>query len=292
VEDNGHSDIITVIPGKVEDITLPDGITQVDIIISEWMGYGLLYESMLDSVLQARDKFLKPGGVMAPSQCQMMLGLCDGADMLKERITFWGDVYGFDLSVMAEEVYEEAIIDIVEASAVISEPCVIKDLHLGEITARQLDFKSSFTLTSTADRRTKVHAFLLYFDTFFTPSGKPIPEKTEVQVIQEGSPMVAEVWPLGGRYKPTRRPSLGGSLKEKITSFSTGPKSTPTHWKQTAFLLREPIMVQEGTVVSGTFHCNKNPDNSRELAVEIHYTVKTDKDSVVSDMIIQMFKVR
>lgn len=81
---------------------------------------------------------------MAPSQCQMMLGLCDGADMLKERITFWGDVYGkkisqhpvvvssnnrftgFDLSVMAEEVYEEAIIDIVEASAVISEPCVIK----------------------------------------------------------------------------------------------------------------------------------------------------------------------
>lgn len=61
--------------------------------------------------------------------------------------------------------------------------------------------------------------------------------------------MVAEVWPLGGRYKPTRRPSLGGSLKEKITSFSTGPKSTPTHWKQTAFLLREPIMVQEGKLL-------------------------------------------
>ena len=53
----------------MESITLPDDIKKVDIIISEWMGYALLYESMLDSVLHARDLFLKPDGVMAPSQC-------------------------------------------------------------------------------------------------------------------------------------------------------------------------------------------------------------------------------
>lgn len=35
--------------------------------------------------------------------------------------------------------------------------------------------------------------------------------------------------------------------KEKITSFSTGPESIPTHWKQTVFLLKEPIGVEEGT---------------------------------------------
>ena len=35
---------------------------QVDIIISEWMGYFLLFESMLDSVLFARAKYLKPDG--------------------------------------------------------------------------------------------------------------------------------------------------------------------------------------------------------------------------------------
>lgn len=29
---------------------------QVDVIVSEWMGYALLFESMLDSVLHARDK--------------------------------------------------------------------------------------------------------------------------------------------------------------------------------------------------------------------------------------------
>lgn len=85
----------SVIRGKVEDITLPDGITEVDIIISEWMGYALLYESMLDSVLRARDRFLrKEGGIMAPSQTQMMFGLCDAAEIYKERVSFWNDVYG------------------------------------------------------------------------------------------------------------------------------------------------------------------------------------------------------
>ena len=41
---------------------------QVDIIISEWMGYCLFYESMLDTVLYARDKWLKPDGLMFPDK--------------------------------------------------------------------------------------------------------------------------------------------------------------------------------------------------------------------------------
>ncbi len=91
VKVNGMEDIITVIRGKIEELTIPE---KVDIIISEWMGYALLYESMLDSVLSARDRFLRPGGIMAPSQCKMMLGLCDAGEILKDRVTFWNDVYG------------------------------------------------------------------------------------------------------------------------------------------------------------------------------------------------------
>ena len=92
VKANGFADVITVVKGKIETVTLPDGIDKVDIIISEWMGYALLYESMLDSVLVARDRFLRPGGVMAPSQSQIMFGLCDAAEIWKERIGFWDDV--------------------------------------------------------------------------------------------------------------------------------------------------------------------------------------------------------
>ena len=48
--------VITFVHGKVEEVTLP--VNKVDIIISEWMGYALLFESMLQSVLFARDKWL------------------------------------------------------------------------------------------------------------------------------------------------------------------------------------------------------------------------------------------
>jgi hypothetical protein len=64
---------------------------------------------------------------------------------------------------------------------------------------------------------------------------------------------LAEVWPVGGKPAPQRRQSLDESVREKelqkIVSFSSGPKSIPTHWKQTLFLLREPITVSEGTSV-------------------------------------------
>ncbi|KAJ7465038.1 protein arginine N-methyltransferase [Mycena latifolia] len=295
VKTNGLDHIITVIRGKVEDIVLPDGVQRVDIIISEWMGYALLYESMLDSVLRARDRFLRPEGVMAPSQCKMMLALCDASEVSKERVDFWDDVYGFDLSTMSQELYDEAIVDVVGPDTVLSAPYPVKDLPLGAITVRQLDFVSSFKLVATVERRTKVNAFILYFDTFFTVHGQPVPDGTAVSVIREGDPVLAEVWPVGGRPAPQRRVSSGVAKQPeatKITSFSTGPQSIPTHWKQTLFLLREPLVVEEGSVVTGHFHCVKSQTNSRELDVEIHYAVKPDAAAEAGVTVVQMYKVR
>lgn len=51
--------VITILKGKIEEIDLP--VLKVDIIVSEWMGYFLLYENMLNTVLFARDKWLVSG---------------------------------------------------------------------------------------------------------------------------------------------------------------------------------------------------------------------------------------
>ena len=95
-----------------------------------------------------------------------------------------------------------------------------------------------------------MHSFVLYFDTYFTSTGEPIPPETDVYIVKDGDPILAEVWPLGGRPYQARRMSSGGPLKgkgrPKVTSFSTGPASMPTHWKQTIFFLREPISVAGG----------------------------------------------
>lgn len=82
VETNGLTNRITLLQGKMEEVEMPlqhmpDG--KVDIIVSEWMGYFLLYESMLDTVLYARDKYLRPDGKIYPDKATIyMAGIEDG----------------------------------------------------------------------------------------------------------------------------------------------------------------------------------------------------------------------
>ncbi len=77
VEVNGMADKITLLQGKMEEVELP--FPKVDIIVSEWMGYFLLYESMLDTVLYARDKYLAPQGLIFPDKATIfMAGIEDG----------------------------------------------------------------------------------------------------------------------------------------------------------------------------------------------------------------------
>jgi predicted RNA methylase len=49
----------------MEDVDVLE-VPKVDVIVSEWMGYLLLFENMLPSVIDARKRFLKEGGVMLP----------------------------------------------------------------------------------------------------------------------------------------------------------------------------------------------------------------------------------
>ncbi|GJQ76379.1 hypothetical protein Trydic_g2097 [Trypoxylus dichotomus] len=104
VEANKLDHIITIVKGKVEEIELPSPLDSVDIIISEWMGYCLFYESMLDTVLYARDKWLKPGGLLFPDRCSLFITAIEDRQYKDEKINWWDDVYGFDMSSIRKEV--------------------------------------------------------------------------------------------------------------------------------------------------------------------------------------------
>ena len=112
IKQNGLSDKITVIKGKMEEIELP--VQSVDIIISEWMGYFLLYESMLDCVLWARDKYLnKETGKMLPDRACVYIAALEDSDYKGEKMNFWNNVYGVNMSVLTPTVMKEPIIDYV-----------------------------------------------------------------------------------------------------------------------------------------------------------------------------------
>merc|ERR1712093_155730 len=89
VKENGFEDKITLVKGKLEEITLPDGIEKVDIIISEWMGYFLHYESMLDTVLIARDRWLAPGGLLFPDKASLYLTAIEDEEYRDDKVDFW-----------------------------------------------------------------------------------------------------------------------------------------------------------------------------------------------------------
>eukprot|EP01043_Picozoa_sp_COSAG02_P046874 COSAG02_NODE_4430_length_5367_cov_3.587699_4_plen_313_part_00 len=106
IAQNGFADVVTVVHGTVEDLHELPGCRggDVDIIVSEWMGFYLLHESMLNSVLVARDRWLRPGGLMLPSRATIFAAPLS----LGRSLSWWRNVYGFDFSPVISRVIEEA----------------------------------------------------------------------------------------------------------------------------------------------------------------------------------------
>lgn len=154
---------VEFVKGRLEDTAIP--VKQVDVIVSEWMGYFLLFEGMLDSVIYARKMYLAPGGRMLPNRCNIsVVGLADER-RYGELIGFWDEVYGFDMSSMRAEVLPEASIEICRADCVVTEPQVVVDLDLMVVTENCVNFESDLKLSVQRDAR--MTALVGYFDTFF-----------------------------------------------------------------------------------------------------------------------------
>ena len=170
VERNGFADKITLIRGKMEEVELP--VPKVDIIVSEWMGYFLLYESMLDTVLFARDKWLVADGIIFPDKAIMYMSAIEDETVKCERIDFWDDVYGFDMTPIKDIALREPVVDVVDAKALVTDAVPILRLDILTCTKEDLDFTATFRLQ--AQRNDYIHALVAYFECAFTQVHKPL----------------------------------------------------------------------------------------------------------------------
>lgn len=154
---------VKLIKGRLEDTDI--GVEKVDVIVSEWMGYFLLFEGMMDSLIYARDRHLVEGGTLLPNRCNMSLVAFGDEERHAELIGFWDDVYGFNMSCMKPEVLKDAVIEICRPQFILSEPNVITDIDLMTATTETCNFKYDFKLKVL--KSGKVTSFVGYFDTFF-----------------------------------------------------------------------------------------------------------------------------
>nr|XP_004610660.1 unnamed protein product [Sorex araneus] len=168
IKANHLDNIITIFKGKVEEVELP--VEKVDIIISEWMGYCLFYESMLNTVIFARDKWLKPGGLMFPDRAALYVVAIEDRQYKDFKIHWWENVYGFDMTCIRDVAMKEPLVDIVDPKQVVTNACLIKEVDIYTVKTEELSFTSAFCLQ--IQRNDYVHALVTYFNIEFTKCHK------------------------------------------------------------------------------------------------------------------------
>ncbi|WJX36641.1 Protein arginine N-methyltransferase 3 [Trifolium repens] len=239
---NGNNKgVVEVVHGMVEEI---DKIVElqphsVDVLLSEWMGYCLLYESMLGSVLYARDRYLKPGGAILPDTATIFVaGFGKGGTSLP----FWENVCDFDMSCIGEELVIDAarypIVDVIDHQDLVTSSSILQTFDLATMKPHEVDFTATASLEPklSASENEKTHlnsktswcyGVVLWFDTGFTT-----------------------------RF-----------CRETPTVLSTSPYTPKTHWSQTILTFREPIAMGLGV---------ENGGNSETIGTEAYPAVKID----------------
>lgn len=255
VRANGLEGVVEVIQGTVESVSLPQ---QVDIIVSEWMGYLLLRESMLDSVLAARDKFLKPGGALYPSSARLLFAparsplaparAADFAASMANWAKFAADaetLYGVDVGCLGDAYRDEQRTYYLKTAAwadvppadLLGPPCVGAEFDLHTCTRAEVEGACVSALTMPLESDGPVDAVVGFFDVTF--AGSP------------ASPAPAPV-------TLTTAPDADGA----------------THWGQQVFPLTPPLRGAAGDAVVGTATIRRRADNHRLLEVELVTEVK------------------
>ncbi|WCJ38985.1 protein arginine methyltransferase 6 [Euphorbia peplus] len=251
VKANNLSDKIIVLHGRVEDVEIDE---EVDVIISEWMGYMLLYESMLGSVIAARDKWLKRGGLILPSNASLYMAPVTHPDRYTESIDFWRNVYGIDMSAMMplakQCAFEEPSVETISGENVLTWPHVVKLVDCYTIQPQELESVSTkFKFQSMM--RAPLHGFAFWFDVEFCgPETATVPSDPPVD---------------GNHNKKRMNPN-------DALVLSTAPEDPPTHWQQTVIYFYDPIDVEQDQLIEGSVTLSQSKENRRFMNIHLEYT--------------------
>jgi len=195
---------------------------------------------MFDSVLFARDKWLKPDGKMFPSRANIYLApFTDDNYYHNERISFWSnEVYGWDFSPIIPYArrlaFCEPIVDVLPSQDVLAWPIVMKSFDCKTVTQAEVisgtfDFKFPSMIVAS------LNGFAVWFDVLF-----------------EGT---------------------NATLR-----LTTAPESTTTHWKQTLLYIADPVKkILQDTIITGTISYSPNKENKRYIDIDLSYKVQDNE---------------
>lgn len=243
VRQNGLSDRIIILKGKMEALELPD---HVDMVISEPMGFFLVHERMLETYVQAGRKWRRPNDPnfkMFPSIGTMFMSPFSDESIYREQMgkaAFWQqrDFYGLDLTCMGaksvENHFSQPVVGYFPSNILIASSPVTHVIDFKDVSDEELhtfDFPFRFVI----DRTAIMHGLGCWFTVDF----------------------------------------LGSTSRVVL---STAPDQPGTHWYQCRLLLHTPIAVNATQIVSGNLHFVAN----KKFSYDIDMEVRLEGTSVVS----------
>lgn len=260
IKANNLSDTVIVLHGRVEDVEIDE---EVDVIISEWMGYMLLYESMLGSVIRARDRWLKPGGLILPSNATLYMAPVTHPDRYSDSIDFWRNVYGIDMSAMLplakQCAFEEPSVETISGENVLTWPHMVKNVDCYTVSVHELEsITTEFRFRSMM--RAPFHGFAFWFDVEFNGPDLNPPNNDTSSFNASSNGYVTD--PNQRKKRPNPNEAL---------VLSTAPEDPPTHWQQTLIYFYDPIDVEQDQVIEGSATLSQSKENARFMNIHLEY---------------------
>lgn len=233
IKENKLTDTIEVIQGRVEDVELPNG-DKADVLVSEWMGFYLLHEGMLDSVLNARDRLLKPDGAMFPEKADIWAAPC----CLPSLYDFWEDVHGVSMQCVGKAWRQKKgtspEVMTIENEDLLGAGNLVASINLATVCLADLD-KLSVKHVVASNSAGRYQGVCVWFTVRFpsglilstAPSAPPTHWKQTAIVLPEER-SVEEAEPLAWELTMTRDPEANRHYNIELTMLDPEEEKHPT----------------------------------------------------------------
>jgi len=162
---NGLENKIVFMKGRSDKVELPE---KVDVITSELIGYFGLEENLLHFKINARERFLKPGGRLVPAWLELYLVPVDSETIWKKNMGPWNkDYYGFDFSPVRDyAVSQRYLADCTNKVNQLAAPSMLSHIDFFEIKRIPFVFNAEFAINKNGN----FHGLMGYFRSGLSPN--------------------------------------------------------------------------------------------------------------------------
>jgi protein arginine N-methyltransferase 1 len=159
--ENGFADRIEFIQAISTQVTLPE---KADVIVSDLRGVLPLHGQHISHIIDARSRFLAPGGVMIPRRDTILVALVEAGAVYRDLTAPWNYPYGISMTAAEKVVlndWSDESPETFRKKSLLIEPQVWSEIDYWTIESPEVN---PANIIQPATRSGTAHGFLMWFD--------------------------------------------------------------------------------------------------------------------------------